>query len=654
MSEKDLNKELDKNTEPENAGEEQQTQQLNDTESPSEPAEQDTAELEQPAENGADADKTENGSGAGSGGVAYEQNDNWQFDASAPAAENSVLEGANGAEFEFESAPQSSAENVSMPQGDVDTAIKPQNIVIKKERVSVILSTLLALVIIAVLVILGVRYYTVPNSNEKMNPGNIAMTVGDIDVSVGLYNYYYDSIVYEYTYYANYGYYDLDSTQDFSTQYTTDSDGNEISWLDLFEQTTKERIKLNTMYYELGLEAGITLTQEQQEEIESQLDMVRESASEEGLSANEYSQQIFGAYCGLETLRNYMEQYYIAGTYYNQYAITERPTDDEVNAYFSEHEDDYKSCSFALLEMNYDTTDDTTKQQSIDNAEAYMQQITDVESMRALIPEACAALIDNFISAGYFETEEEAVSALSESIEATQARVDVETSFGEEVAQWMFDENTAVGSTTYYANEDVGVVYVILKTSQPFLVEDSQVYSVRHILVMPESESESDSTTDSSSSTTEYTEEEWNAAYEKAQQILDEFNAGGKTELSFALLAEEYSDDTESTSSGSSGLYGGGYMGVTSGQMVEEFEDWAMDADRAYGDTDIVRSEHGYHIMYFISRSAEYMYDAQQDCFNEQSLQMLDATELKDGLGIKNVNYADPNSDYVAAQQTSY
>jgi hypothetical protein len=41
----------------------------------------------------------------------------------------------------------------------------------------------------------GVRYFTVPNSDEKMNPGNVALKVSDTPVSIGMYNYYYDSIV---------------------------------------------------------------------------------------------------------------------------------------------------------------------------------------------------------------------------------------------------------------------------------------------------------------------------------------------------------------------------------------------------------------------------------------------------------------------------
>lgn len=578
--------------------------------------------------------------------VRLEDNDNWQFEASAPAAENDVFSGVGGVEFELPKE-QRAAENQ-----DVMTQVKSQDIVIKKGGISIVLSSLIAVVIVAALVVLGIRYYTQPNSNEKMNPGNIALTVGDTDVSVGMYNYYYESIVYEYTYYANYGYYDLDTSADFSTQYTTDSDGNEISWLDLFKKITVERIKTNVVYYEKGLEAGITLTDEQKEEIESQLDSVRENASASDQSVNEYIEDTFGAHCGIETLRKYMEQYYIAGTYYNQYHITGRPDEEETQTYFDEHQDEYKSCSYALLEMAYDTTDDSTRQDSIEKAQSYMARITDVDSMRALVPEACADLIDQFISAGYFETEDEAVTALSESIEATQTRTDIESSFGEEIANWMFDESNETGSTNYYANEDVGIVYVLLKTSQPFL-EDTQVYSVRHILVIPGSDDE-ESADNASSESQEYTEEQWNAALEKAESIVDEYNATDKSELSFAKLAEKYSDDTESTASGTSGLYGGGYEGVALGQMASEFENWAMDDSRKYGDVEIVKTIHGYHIMYFIFRGPEYMYDSQVACFNAAALAEIENTQSENGLGMRNADSATPSSSYIAPANTQY
>lgn len=570
----------------------------------------------------------------------YEDNDNWEFEASAPSVENDVLSSNTGVEFEF-SNEDSQAEEVETPE----ILVKSKEIVIKKEKVSLILSCIIGVLIIAILVVLGVRYYTLPNSDEKMNPGNIALTVGDTDVSVGMYNYYYENVVYEYTYYANYGYYDLDTTADYATQYTTDSDGNEVSWLEFFEDQTIERIKSNILYYELGVENGIELTDEQKEDIESQLDSVKESASSEDLSVNEYVSQTYGDYCGLETLRTFLEQYYIAQTYYYQSEITERPTDEDVEAYFNENKDNYKSCSFALLEMNYDTTDDSTKEESINEAKEYMSKITDVESMKELIPEACDSLIDRFITAGYFDTEEEAIEGLSSSLEMTQSRTDVETSFSEDIADWIYSEDTPIGSTNYYVNEDSEVIYILLKTGQPFL-EDTEVYSVRHILVVPESEEDSDDDTESTDTTeTEYTDEEWAAALEEAERIVEEYNQTDKTELSFAKLAEQYSDDTESTSSGSSGLYGGGYMGVQLDQMVSEFETWATDDSRQYGDVEIVKSDYGYHIMYFIFDGPEYLYNAQTDLSTQNSLDLLNKLEVKQRAGYSEVTVAEPESE---------
>lgn len=570
----------------------------------------------------------------------FESSDNWQFDASAPSADADVLEGAGGAQFDFAAGESAAATRPAEQQGGDNQG--DDHIVLNRGKVTAVLSVLIAAVVIAIIVVLGVRYYTVPNGNEDMNPGNVAMTVGNTDISVGLYNYFYDSVVYEYTNYANYGYYELDSSSDFSKQATTDEDGNQISWLDLFKQTTTQRIQMLVAYYEKGVEAGVTVTDSQKEQMESQLEMIRSGASSAGLGVNEYSEQSFGAHCGLETLRKYMEMSYIANNFYNRYCITQRPDEQEFTAYFDENSSDYMSCSFAVLEMEYDTADDASKQASIDNAVEYMQQITDVDSMRDMIPQACAPLIERFVSAGYFENSEEAVSVLSESLETTQARSDFESTFGTELADWLFSSETAVGSTDYYANESVGVIYVVLKTSEPFLQDDDVLYSVRHILVTPESGEET------ASANPEYTDEEWQAAEQEAQNILKEYESGDKSELSFALLAEKYSDDTETTSNGSGGLFGGAYEGVTPGSSVEAFDDWCTDPARAYGDVEIVKTEYGYHIIFFIDMCPRYEYQAKTDCVSDKLLKLIDSAEVKDGIGFKNADSATPSSDYVA------
>lgn len=588
--------------------------------------------------------------------VEYETNDNWQFDASAPATENDVV-GENGVEFELpKPKPAPAKKEEPAPQG-----FEPQGVVIKKETVTAVLSSLIAVVIIAILVVLGVRYYTVPNSNEKMNPGNVVMTVGNTDVSVGMYNFYYQNIVKQYVQYASNGYYDIDLSKDFSTQYTTDDDGNEISWQDRFKENTTELIKKNTIYYQKGIESGITLTDAQKEMIETQLDNIKNAASSANLGVNEYIAQTYGDNCGLETLRKYLEQNYISSVYYYQQQIKLRPSEDELNAYFKENENDYKSCSYAILEAEYDTSSDATKKAAVDNAKAAIAKITDEDSMKALIPEFCSDLISKYISAGYFTDESDAVDAFAGAMDSTSVKSDVESNFGEDIADWMFNTNTAVGSLNYYADENAGVIYIIMKTSQPALDSDSasKVYSVRHILVIPESgDDDSSSSSSSSTATKKYTEEEWAAALEKANSILDEYNKGDKTELSFAELAEKYTDDTSSTSVNMNNMYGGGIMDTQLGQMVSDFENWAIDSSRKYGDVEIVKSSYGYHIMFFIFYCPQYMYDAENqyitDLINDDADSAAKTYYEKERIGMRNAEVATPSSSYVTSVTSSY
>ena len=110
--------------------------------------------------------------------------------------------------------------------------------------------------------------------------------------------------------------------------------------------------------------------------------------------------------------------------------------------------------------------------------------------------------------------------------------------------------------------------------------------AVRHILVSPEV----------SEGASEATEEQWKACYAEAERILQEWKDGAATEESFAALVPTYTADTGSAETG--GLYEN--INPTS-NYVENFLNWSVDMSRQPGDTGIVESTYGYHIMYFVS-----------------------------------------------------
>ena len=66
---------------------------------------------------------------------------------------------------------------------------------------------------------------------------------------------------------------------------------------------------------------------------------------------------------------------------------------------------------------------------------------------------------------------------------------------------------------------------------------------------------------------------------------------------------------------------------VTEGSMVEEFNDWCFDSSRKAGDTDIVKTDYGYHIMYYVGRTTP-----QWEASAFSSLQSSDYSDKYDSL----------------------
>ena len=217
---------------------------------------------------------------------------------------------------------------------------------------------------------------------RMLNPGGTALTVGETKVSLGAYNYYYSRIVQNYLNYANYGYYDLDSTKDYSKQYVTNSDGEKITWLQMFKDKTVDQIQYVTSYYEAGQAAGITLTADQKKSIKEQMDSLKSSASEANQSLDDYIEKEFGDYCTAATLETVQEQAYIAENYYRHTLTRSNISDAEYNAFYKAHSKDYYNCAFAFIEMTYDTTSAETKAASVKKAKEYLTKIHSVKDMK--------------------------------------------------------------------------------------------------------------------------------------------------------------------------------------------------------------------------------------------------------------------------------
>lgn len=199
----------------------------------------------------------------------------------------------------------------------------------------------------------------------------------------------------------------------------------------------------------------------------------------------------------------------------------------------------------------------------------------------------------------------------------------VESQIGEDLAEWLYANERKTGDKTVYTTKDyVYVIYII----NPAYRVDEPLVDARHILVSFDSvaallkenkdnkidvtkkddiDVETATTEDALEITNEgtgYSIELVTETYKKARDIYDTYMSGEKTEVAFAELAEKHSTDTGSV--GENGK-GGLYESIERGAMVKAFEDWVYDADRKPGDVDVVMTNYGWHVMYFVKQHEE-------------------------------------------------
>ena len=241
------------------------------------------------------------------------------------------------------------------------------------------------------------------------------------------------------------------------------------------------------------------------------------------------------------------------------------------------------------LQEFLDAMDDKLDQQAVQNG---------LKDGNALVKKEMGANTDVALYRDYSEIYNKALeyyAALYESMEPDEQQVEE-----------YFDEHS----------EEIRQQYGVIKTPNP-------VIDVRHILLIPEG-----GTVDEATGQTVYSEEELAACRQKAEDLLAQWKAGAATEESFAQLANEHSQDPGSNT------VGGLYEYVYPGDMVETFDAWCFAENRQPGDTGLVYTSFGYHIMYFVYGADEWQRVAYQSMCGSMCQNMINASAERYGLQV--------------------
>ena len=462
-------------------------------------------------------------------------------------------------------------------------------------------------VVILVLIVAVAAFFAgkqfVRNSG-LLEKNTAALTVGDTELSNAELNYYYIDAVNEfYSYYGSYAsMFGLDIYTPLDQQVTNEETG--ATWADDFLTTAKTNAQSTIALAEAAEANGFTLSEAEIESINAGIEDLESYAMMYGYgNAKTYLKAIYGYGASVETYREYAMLKALASAYYNSYAEGLSYDDAAIRAADDEDPDAYSRFNYNAYYININhfleggTTDENGTTTYSDDEKAAAAAAAKVVA-ESLIGEEIVTVedLDNAISA--LE-----INAESETPVTSTAYEDVEyTSISSAIMEWVADDARVQGDKAVLANEatttnedgtettTINGYYVVLFDH----VEDNSfaLANVRHILVSFEG-----GVYDSNTGTTTYSEGEKLIAQTKATDLLNQWQGGKATEETFAAMAAEHSTDPGSKENG------GLYENVYPGQMVTNFNDWCFDEARKPGDTGIVETEYGYHIMFFVGDS---------------------------------------------------
>lgn len=514
-----------------------------------------------------------------------------------------------------------------------------------KKVVNKVISIVLCAVIVLGVVAFSLNYYGTLQRVIKI--GGVG---SDQSVTIAEYEYYYmraynqvryQAQYYQYYYQTSNGY-DLSLTPEEQTQTTKDADGNEITWAEKLHEDTLEIIQLHKAYYNEALKMGLKLTKADEAFIDKQIEDLRDEAKSAGsnssssnsenkvtYSLNAYLRKVYGGSINERFLRKQLKIQVLAQKYLTE-RTNEIAKDYDQKDIDAEYKKDTTAYDFVTFRAyTFKTTELTKEENETDDALKARQAKANAEVKKNANDFYNAVTNDATFTAKAKELNKDTADYnVDKETKYSMLKSTAQSTFSEDAAKWLFDSSTKVGSKKLFSDEENGKYIVVLALSKP---HQEQTVTARHILFQ----------TKDQSSGNDLSEEEIAKKKTQAEDVLKKFNEGDKTEGSFAALANEYNEDTGSSSNG------GLYEHIYPGQMVTEFNDWVFDANRKAGDVELVETDYGYHIIYFVAKDGKDYYDsairsskANEDIETETKA-LQEGKDYVVGLGPRRMNYAE-------------
>ena len=325
----------------------------------------------------------------------------------------------------------------------------------RDEKIFKIVSSCIGIALVLVIVVsIGYSVYSRQNALK-----GTYIEIGDRKVSQLEFDYYYNKTVNNYltSYSSILPYMGLDTSRDFADQPYTD----DLTWKDMFDEMTVGQITQIHALLEDAEEKGFVhdTTAEYEEGIAS----IEEAAKTAGASASDYYKSMFGKYASKSNVSSFMKDSLLASAYYSSMLEENKPSEEEVEAYYQENKQNYDKVDYRSFVFRSDLAEDASEE-DIEKAMKELKEKADAfVSARKDGTEFKELCIQN-------ASEEDKANYESEDSDASLREGSYYSSVPYAVSDWLYDDARVEGDLAAIEDE-TGHQYYVVEFSKKYYDE---------------------------------------------------------------------------------------------------------------------------------------------------------------------------------------
>lgn len=281
--------------------------------------------------------------------------------------------------------------------------------------------------------------------------------IGEHEVSKVEYDFCYNTVINNYLnmYSSILPYMGLDTSKDFADQQYDESK----SWKDAFDEMTVEQLKQVKALVDDSKAQGFTY--DVAEDYKKFQDSLESAATEAGVSVKEYYKNNYGEYATEARLEPFEKESLLAAAYFQELLEKNKPSDEEITAYYEENKDDYDLIDYRSFTFSATVGEDAGEEEKTAAMEVVKASAEEMQAKREAgedFEALCVQYATGDNKAAYEDAETE--QSLTEGAQ--------KSSVSYVYADWLFSEERKEGDITVISDEASNQYHVVEFVSRSF------------------------------------------------------------------------------------------------------------------------------------------------------------------------------------------